>query len=557
MKRKNLILYVVTLVIDVILITNAFGLEIYSEMEYNQNKLIINKINLEPKFIKTNIETVTQHKHFMVLSSNETSYTYNGLHPALGRTNDGTLLSAYYDSDFENIIWTFSTDNGLSFNEGLFWEGGGDYPAIKLWDKETFFGTFVTNYEDGNGGITYLFDTTDPPNFDTYRLRFWDWSSYGWHNMIAADIACDSSQNTYEWGISCYIISSSYSEGYTDGPTLIYSDKEDEGSGWISWHSFNGCKHCDINIDPLTHMAYAVFDWNDTTDGIWKILLRKKDFSDIETGYDEIFTISGKGNLTNPAVAVYNNQIVILAETDENQNQDIICLHTDDGNPNNLIPSFVVGDIQDELYPDIITDFEGNFIATYVKSNNIFAVKSEDYGFTWSHITRSPINNNLNAVVEEYKTSNLCEYGTMVMWEEVVDNPEIWIGKLTLQSNSAPFKPIITGPNYLWRKLTKKFTISSVDPDGDSIYYFLDWGDGENSGWIGPFRSGEKVTISHTWDKKGIYSIRAKAKDILGEESEWNELEVSIPRYKVHFKSFIFRFFEQFPILQRLLLLIQ
>jgi len=58
------------------------------------------------------------------------------------------------------------------------------------------------------------------------------------------------------------------------------------------------------------------------------------------------------------------------------------------------------------------------------------------------------------------------------------------------------------------------YTRSATDPDGDQVYYLWDWGDGNTSGWLGPYASGQAVTITHTWEKGGSYEIRARAKDI-------------------------------------------
>ena len=77
------------------------------------------------------------------------------------------------------------------------------------------------------------------------------------------------------------------------------------------------------------------------------------------------------------------------------------------------------------------------------------------------------------------------------------------------------------------------------DPDGDKIYYLFDWGDGNYSEWLGPFSSGEIVNSSHAWAEKGNYSIRVKAKDVNGEESEWSDgLIVSMPKKLLPAKSF-------------------
>jgi len=59
--------------------------------------------------------------------------------------------------------------------------------------------------------------------------------------------------------------------------------------------------------------------------------------------------------------------------------------------------------------------------------------------------------------------------------------------------------------------------------------YFVDWGDGSDTGWIGPYDSGEQVIQSHQWSKKGSYTIQVKARDSYLVQSEWGTLVVSMP----------------------------
>ncbi|UCF50032.1 MAG: aryl-sulfate sulfotransferase [Thermoplasmatales archaeon] len=97
------------------------------------------------------------------------------------------------------------------------------------------------------------------------------------------------------------------------------------------------------------------------------------------------------------------------------------------------------------------------------------------------------------------------------------------------------------------------YTSFSYDPQEDQIYYWFDWGDGTNSGWLGPYNSGENVTASHIWTRRWIYDIKVKAKDIYGHESGWSEsLTVYIPRNRI-IDLPILRFFEKHPILFNLL----
>jgi hypothetical protein len=67
------------------------------------------------------------------------------------------------------------------------------------------------------------------------------------------------------------------------------------------------------------------------------------------------------------------------------------------------------------------------------------------------------------------------------------------------------------------------FNATTIDCEGDQIYYMFDWGDGKYSGWVGPYNSGDTGSASHIWIKAGILEVRAKAKDEYGRECGWSE----------------------------------
>ncbi len=68
------------------------------------------------------------------------------------------------------------------------------------------------------------------------------------------------------------------------------------------------------------------------------------------------------------------------------------------------------------------------------------------------------------------------------------------------------------------RSILYTYSTSTTDPDGDDIYYWFDWGDQTNSGWIGPYPSGATVNASNSWDAPGDYKVKCKAKDTYGAE---------------------------------------
>lgn len=101
--------------------------------------------------------------------------------------------------------------------------------------------------------------------------------------------------------------------------------------------------------------------------------------------------------------------------------------------------------------------------------------------------------------------------------------------------NRAPLQPTTpVGEQNGNVRVNYRYTTSTIDLDGDEVYYFFDWGDGSNSGWVGPAESGVTFEQDHKYSKSGDYEIRVKAKDTNDLESLWSEsLEVSMPKFKI------------------------
>jgi hypothetical protein len=116
----------------------------------------------------------------------------------------------------------------------------------------------------------------------------------------------------------------------------------------------------------------------------------------------------------------------------------------------------------------------------------------------------------------------------------------------TLNTNIAPEKPERpNGSNQGNPEETYTYSSTAEDPNEDQIYYMWDWGDGNYSSWLGTYESGEICTESYSWEKKGSYLVRVKAKDIDGLESDWSDpLEVIMPMGKI--VPLFFEFLEKY-----------
>ena len=121
------------------------------------------------------------------------------------------------------------------------------------------------------------------------------------------------------------------------------------------------------------------------------------------------------------------------------------------------------------------------------------------------------------------------------------------------EGNRRPDRPTISGEAEGSSGESYDYTFVSTDYEGSDLWYYVDWGDDTFEDWFGPYSSGEEVVVSHTWDERGEYSIRVKARDTLGEESPWGTLEVSMPVNQPVQYPLLELFRERFPLLYQIL----
>jgi hypothetical protein len=179
---------------------------------------------------------------------------------------------------------------------------------------------------------------------------------------------------------------------------------------------------------------------------------------------------------------------------------------------------------------------------------SIYLYVSNDNGVTRSAFKGNPFS---NTGTYNWDTTALPD-GTYKLFVEAVDSQ----GNVARDSSSfqinhlglsnAPNPPKITGPSSGEIGKSTNYVLTTTDPEGYQVFYYINWGDGQNSGWIGPYASGSPVTQSHTWSTKGNFAITAQAKDTADHISDWGSLPVSVslPSF---FHQFIEKLFERYP----------
>ena len=114
-----------------------------------------------------------------------------------------------------------------------------------------------------------------------------------------------------------------------------------------------------------------------------------------------------------------------------------------------------------------------------------------------------------------------------IFWQRPHPGPFIW-GEI--EKNRGVFN--WDGPAQGKPGIKYECTIQTIDPEDQELYYYIEWGDGTYEDWFGPYASGEEITANHTYEERGTYTIKAKARDEKHAESDWGTLIIKISRTK-------------------------
>lgn len=109
------------------------------------------------------------------------------------------------------------------------------------------------------------------------------------------------------------------------------------------------------------------------------------------------------------------------------------------------------------------------------------------------------------------------------------------IFQLSFYLNQPPTDPLIRGPKRFKFDSLQEFTFSSTDDENNTLFYYVDWDDGKNTGWLGPFPQKQQLSVNHSWQSKGSFSVKAKSKDNYGCESNWSYFPIKISNSRLFF----------------------
>jgi len=88
--------------------------------------------------------------------------------------------------------------------------------------------------------------------------------------------------------------------------------------------------------------------------------------------------------------------------------------------------------------------------------------------------------------------------------------------------NLPPDAPPISGPQLGYVNIDYTYSMTSTDPNGDSVSYQMDWGDGTTSAWSSFVANAATVTLTKSWSTaRNHFSVKARAKDRREATSSW------------------------------------
>ena len=156
------------------------------------------------------------------------------------------------------------------------------------------------------------------------------------------------------------------------------------------------------------------------------------------------------------------------------------------------------------------------------------------YLFDWGDGSSSgwlgPYNSGVNGV-GSHIWDELGAYNVKVKARDIWGAGSSWSDSIivTITDNTPPTVPEVTGPAEGKPDKPYLFNIMSTDAQDQTISYYVDWGDGTITDWVGPYISGAQIHVTHTWTETGEYLVKVKAKDSMDMESDWASWSIAMP----------------------------
>lgn len=571
MFRKGLVF---TILIVIILVLNSsvlFGTSIYKSNDKNIVKIIDFNIKSSSIKIKLNpqiIETKTINSKDIVVVNSEENESYPSMVMsgrnclvAYERENEGNAYIYLSKSGDYGLNWTAGTKLILKENSDELLVNS---PAlcIEPFEKEAY-GVFLSSLiNTGIIGGLIIPDISEIQDISYFVLNFSKISQPGseyssFWNFSSPDIVYHYQTNA-PWIIG-YTGSTNYTyenSNYSckDSLMFLYQDASEPTQVYLQWdHTIENCANLSIATNEESKEFYGICEKENSFNQ--DLLFFKGTYN--QSGNEDPFldiiykNISLDISYKHPKIFVKDDDIYVVTETKINESSDdILIYHSSDEGQNwdEIDPTGNISAPPGVFVPKfpLLSVNSTDIVCTFIEDKNLYLMKSSDLGVNWSDPVR--INNADFTVVEEYHYADMPDTKHIIWTDNRNGNYDIY-SKLLFSFPPSP--PTITGPTNGKINTEYNFTFNSIDPEGDLVKYYIDWGD-NNTEWTEYVDSSVEIILKHSWSKKGEYTIKAQAIDIQGAKSDWSEFTVKMPRDKT-INNMVLRFLENHPFLYQLL----
>jgi hypothetical protein len=434
MNKRNNKVYFGAIVLSIALITASAGVLAATNEDFENN---VKVVDMQPhrtheSLAITGVLEAVPMPRMIGADGQITSGEEEEIEPAIGMDGSTNFLLAHTREDdvTENTIpWRFSDDGGANWDPGVYYEilGIESHPAISyMGDGNRMAGTLQGDPIENDGAIQYSFTCTDPTDSGTYTLSHTIWSSsFPYSDRRIPDVGGYALPEVPWWWGMIAVVGTRADPGSPDMPIFNYANYDEEGNSWSSYSSqYGGCENAAIDIDLTNGYYYATFDYLDNTD--WDILLMRGDCHNDGTGHPIEFGDKMLGDAENtkyPAVGAHEDQVIILAQSDEAGTQDIICYYSSDAGET-WDASIVADDNgEDELYPTI--DSYGEVaVCTFIMDGDLYTCITDDGGATWSSPVQ--VNDEAGTVNSEFRNVDITTDGNIVWADDRNGNLDIY-----------------------------------------------------------------------------------------------------------------------------------
>ncbi len=335
-----------------------------------------------------------------------TTFTEADSHPWVEVDNNGNPM-VVYDHDtglgYHEIYLQRSLDGGKTWpaDKRYFIFGSENWsvinPVIELVDNGTrAIGSFQLEKLDPR---VYSFDLRNIDDPTTWVVLYGENSTVNpWYGQVSVDILGD---HIVVWSYISHIIWGGYDCNSTFNINWASDiDNANTSGGLFFYYSGPGYSFCRPAAAAGTTNLYGAAQynqpWNRSQINVCWGPVQNLSYPNWKFQF-----IGSTHNLTNPDLAASGPYAYLAVQTDEKGNNDILCYNWTGKVWKRHV---VVNSTDDEMYPSI-TAVGKTVMCTFVKSGNLYMVKSIDGGITWGAPLQ--INDPVAQIIGEYRCANV------------------------------------------------------------------------------------------------------------------------------------------------------